>query len=383
MTVKPPALKLERMPPLFMAIAALLAGLWAALLRLGWILPGGGANLSADHGPLMVSGFFGTLITLERAVAIGSVWAYSAPVLTGAGAVLLLAGVPGMPGPLLITFGSFALMLNFVPTLRPHNELFTVTMALGAVEWAVGNGLWMAGWPIPEIVSWWMAFLVLTIMGERMELSRLYGQSRAARPVFAIAMLLFVCGPALAMDRPQAGFAIFGAGMTAFGAWIGLFDVARKTVRSGGLPGFAAVNLMLGAFWLALSGAMRIGFPVALDFFQYDAVLHAVFLGFVFSMIFAHAPVIFPTIIERPLPFRRLYYIHVAALQLSLALRIADDLAASAPAWHWGATLNVVAIVMFLVDTAYGIVFATEPGIAPIDSVSLVQPKPHNTTVSR
>jgi hypothetical protein len=48
---------------------ALLAGLWAGLLRLGWQLPPLLLQLPAQHGPLMVSGFLGTLISLERAVA--------------------------------------------------------------------------------------------------------------------------------------------------------------------------------------------------------------------------------------------------------------------------------------------------------------------------
>jgi hypothetical protein len=34
--------------------------------------------------------------------------------------------------------------------------------------------------------------------------------------------------------------------------------------------------------------------------FHYDITLHAVFLGFVFAMIFAHAPVIFPLVFRRP-----------------------------------------------------------------------------------
>jgi len=357
MGLKPRALKLERMPVLVMAIVALLAGMWAALLRLGWVLPAAGVNLPAEHGPLMVSGFLGTLITLERAVALGGLWAYGAPALTGAGAMVLLAGVAGLPGPLLITLGSIALMADFVLILRRQNELFTVAMALGAVAWVIGNALWMAGWPIPEMTPWWMAFLVLTIMGERLELSRLSGPSPAARPAFALATGLLLSGLALLTYGVRVGFAMLGAGMLGFAAWIALFDVARRTARHGGLPGFVAANLLFGAFWLGMGGAMRLAFPLALDFFQYDAILHAVFLGFVFSMIFAHAPIIFPAIMGRPLPFLRLYYLHVAALQLSLVLRIGGDLAGLASAWHWGGTLNVAAVIMFLADTAYGIAF--------------------------
>lgn len=335
------------------AVVSLFAGMWAGLLRLGWVLPTGGLNLPADHGPLMVSGFLGTLISLERAVAIGATWAYAAPVLTVAGAIVLLSGTGGPLGPLLITLGSVALILDFVSIIRRQAELFTVVMALGAVAWAVGNALWLAGWPIPNMVFWWAAFLVLTVASERLELSRLRGPSRWAQPAFAAATAVFISGLVLEMYVPQAGAPLLGLGLTGFAIWIALYDVARKTMRTGELPGFVAINLMLGAFWLGLAGTMRIGFPVVLNFFQYDAVLHALFLGFVFSMIFAHAPIILPAITGRAVPFRRWFYLHVILLQVSLGLRISGDLLGSAVAWHWGGTLNVIAIATFLVDTAY------------------------------
>lgn len=52
----------------------MLAGMWAGLVRLGWALPTVHLALPLAHGPLMVSGFLGTLISLERAMALGS-WA--------------------------------------------------------------------------------------------------------------------------------------------------------------------------------------------------------------------------------------------------------------------------------------------------------------------
>jgi hypothetical protein len=55
--------------------------------------------------------------------------------------------------------------------------------------------------------------------------------------------------------------------------------------------------LIAGYFWLAAGGLLWILFA---QFFStgpyYDAMLHAIFLGFVFSMIFADAPIILPTI---------------------------------------------------------------------------------------
>ena len=50
----------------------LLAGLNAALLRLGLPAPVESVSLSSLHGILMLYGFLGTAITLERAVALQS-----------------------------------------------------------------------------------------------------------------------------------------------------------------------------------------------------------------------------------------------------------------------------------------------------------------------
>ena len=73
--------KYARLPLLALAMFSLVAALWAGLLRLGLGLPAIQSGLYAAHGPLMVSGFLGTLISLERAVALGEGWAYGAPAL--------------------------------------------------------------------------------------------------------------------------------------------------------------------------------------------------------------------------------------------------------------------------------------------------------------
>ena len=52
------------------ALLLMLDGLWAGLQRMGWALPHLHPNLAALHGPLMLAGFLGTLIALERAVAL-------------------------------------------------------------------------------------------------------------------------------------------------------------------------------------------------------------------------------------------------------------------------------------------------------------------------
>ena len=62
---------------LALGFVALTIGAGAGLARLGWGVPAIAASSAALHGPLMIGAFFGVVIALERAVAIGRAWAYA------------------------------------------------------------------------------------------------------------------------------------------------------------------------------------------------------------------------------------------------------------------------------------------------------------------
>ena len=62
---------------LVIVAAALLGGLGSGLARLGWQMDSMSQNRILIHGPLMISGFLGTLICLERAVALASRYRWS------------------------------------------------------------------------------------------------------------------------------------------------------------------------------------------------------------------------------------------------------------------------------------------------------------------
>ena len=156
-------------PFLALAIAALLLAMWAGLLRMGWALPSFD-NLALAHGPLMVSGFLGVLIPLERAVAIRQKWMFAVPVIAGAGWISLFFSPAA--GAVLMTLGSLGTLGILGVMVRREPHIHTITMAFGALAWLIGNILWMMGFPIFQIVFWWIAFVVLTIGGERLELNR-------------------------------------------------------------------------------------------------------------------------------------------------------------------------------------------------------------------
>jgi len=350
-----------RYPLLLTALLTLLAAAWAGLLRMGWALPAT-AGLAASHGPLMVSGFLGTLIGLERAVALAALgrrWTYVAPILSGLGALTSLAGLP--VGPWLLTAGSLALIAVFGEIVRRQPASFTYTMGLGATLWAAGNVLWLAGWPLFHVVWWWGGYLVLTIAGERLEMARLTRFPRNAMVAFFALVGGYVAGLLALSFTPlvAAGARIVGLALLGVALWLLRFDIARKTVRQAGLTRFIALNLLIGYGWLVVSGALTLLAGQQAAGPLYDAMLHTLFLGFVFGMIFGHAPVIFPAVLGREIRYGAHFYNHVILLHASLALRVAADLAGWADVRRWGGMLNGVALLLFLIVMALSLQHAT------------------------
>lgn len=319
---------------------ALVLSVWGGLERVGWALPELRAGLAALHGPLMVCGLFGSLIALERAVALGSAWAYAGPAFGAAGTVLLLAGQLG-PAALAYSAAAAVLVAASVRVVMRQSALFTWGMALAALLWLVGTVRWALGSSVPDAVMWWMGFLVLTIASERLELSRLVPTPAWARTLFGVLMALLLGAIALAAPR------VLGGLLVALALWLATFDVAKRTVRKRGLPRFAAVALLSGYVWLALGGGMlaRWGLPPAGP--QYDAALHAVLVGFVLSMVFAHAPIILPAVAKVQLPYHRAYYLPLLVLHLGLVARIAGDVLPSAELRRSGALGNALALLVY------------------------------------
>jgi len=330
---------------------SLLTGLWAGIARMGWLMPLPNEQFVMIHGPLMVAGFLGALIGLERAVALQRWWAYAIPVFASLSAIAALFTVPIQITASLAALASMLLIAVFITLYRQYPSEHFIIMALSALAWLVGNVLWFTDAAVFAVVPWWVGFLVLMIAGERLELSRLRQPTALIRRAFHGCVAVILVGLASSLFDFPVAIRVSGFGFLALALWLLRYDLAWQSTQQSGLPRFMAICLIAGYVWLAVGGILWIGFA---QFFsagpRYDAMLHAMFLGFVFSMIFAHAPIILPTITGLRLPFQKIFYLHAGLLHLSLLARIFGDISQSLSLQQWGGLLNVVAVLLFLIN---------------------------------
>lgn len=352
-TRRPGVARAYRFPLLAAGFIALAAGTAAGLLRLGFAVPAP-VSLITLHGPLMVSGFFGTLISLERAVALGGRWTYGGPAFAAVGTVLALAALPHAAAAAFALAALFLVAASLAVFVR-QRALHTGTLVAGAACWLAGNLCWLAGLPFAAIVPWWAGFLVLTIAGERLELSRFLAPPRAAQRSFGLIAVALLAGLALLALRLDPRGLLAAVALAALTLWLGRYDMARRTVRGRGLTRFIAVALLAGYVWLAAAAATVLAGGALFGAPTYDATLHAVFLGFVFSMVFGHAPIILPAVTGLALRYHPVFYGHLALLHVSLAARLAGDLFAISHCRAAGGALNALALAIFIVSTGVGV----------------------------
>jgi len=339
---------LARFPLLALGMLSLLGGVLGGLARLAFDVSSLGAAQAGVHGALMIAAFFGTVISLERAVALARGWPYLAPAFAGVGGLSLLAGFPAVVAQWLFVAAALTLIAGSVRVMRRQRVLFTIVLALGALCWLVGNVAWLVVGSVQAAVPWWLAFLVLTIAGERLELTRFLPSRPAAPPLFVVAAAIVLIGALASFWREQAGLAIFAAGLLALSAWLLRYDLARHNARRQGLTRFIALCLLSGYVWLAIGGVLGIGGHFVPGAPLRDAALHAVALGFVFAMVFGHAPIIFPAVAKVKIPYHPMFYLPLAVLHASLAVRVIGTWTGGFALRQHGALVNALALLLFI-----------------------------------
>ncbi len=338
-----------RAPLLVLGALCLAIGVAAGLARLGWGVPAWAAQAAGLHAVLMIVGFFGTVIALERAVALGKFWGYVAPPALALAALAAARGVWPVAMVLAVTGAAVLLVVAVVQALQAR-ALHGWVLAAGALSFAAGVALWIANAGLQPAIACWLAFFVFTISGERLELARVLRPAAAVRAWFVAAAALFASGVAAVALGLDSRWQWLGAGLVLLAAWLAVHDIARRTVRQKGLTRYIAVCLLAGYFWLAIAGLLFASGAGATR--AWDAALHALLVGFVLSMVFGHAPIIFPAVLRVKLPYTPWLYLPLALLHASLVLRAAGVAADSLGARAWGGAGNAAAIALFIVTMA-------------------------------
>ena len=301
----------------------------------------------------------------KRAVALRKTWGYLAPICLGLGGLLFMSPVPAAAGRALLLAGSLGLVAIYVPLWRRHKDPTVLVQLLGAVLLAGSAILWLRDVPASVFVPWLACFVILTIAAERIELARVglfdpHARARADSLILTLAHVVFATAVASVL-WPDFGTILLGVSLLILVVWLSQADVARKLVKASGAQRFMAICLLSGYVWLAIAAVTWIMLGHVDTGRGYDAVIHAVFLGFTMTMIMAHAPVIFPAVLRRPLPYRPYMYGPFILLHIGLVLRILIGDAFDVELAHTvGGVLNVIALLAFALGAVWSVVSASQ-----------------------
>ena len=348
-----------------LVVLSVVLGIAAGYNRLGWMgLPTG---IAGEHGALMVGSFLGTLIILERAVTAKNKWFLAIPVLNGLSLPLFLLGYTEA-ALLALVVGSMGLCYIYLDIIHRYRELYFYVMLVGSVCWLIGNVLAWRYHFYPQALPWWISFLLLTIVGERLELTKFLPIKKGQKVLLLTILTIFVITAGSffhGWGQPVAGLALL-----LIAAWLLKFDMIRKSIKKKGLHRFSALMLGTGYIWLAVAGGailVSAYMPVA-----YDVLVHTFFIGFTFSMIFAHGPVILPGIAKLPFqPFSPGLYVWGFLLHASLLLRICGSVHSYYPFKFWGGILNGIFIVAYFLTIGYQVLRMKKAFLLKRDMVTL------------
>lgn len=335
-----------RLPFLFIAAASLITGLWSGLQRLGWDLnlPQAGMH----HGAIMVGGFIGTLISLEKIIPLKRKVLFLIPFLSGISLLFFFANLPLVSWFCLLA-ASISLSLIFCYYLLREKGIIYLLMLGGGISWLTGNVILINEKLYPLAFPWWLAFALFVITAERLELMKFLPVSIRPKTALVVLLMLYVLGILLSFHG--TGSFISGAALVGIAIWLMRYDLIGISIKKSGLTKFVAVALLCGYVSVLLTGI----FVVSLDNqpMAYDAVVHVFFLGFVLSMVFAHGPIILPGVLGVSVkPYHRVLYLWLALLHSSWLIRVTADLYLNFEVRRYSGWITAIAIIGYFATMA-------------------------------
>lgn len=329
-----------------LVVFSLLAAIWGGWIRIGVDLPA--TAVAGHHGGLMVNGFLASLIFLERAVTFRNKLVLLLPFLNALGSVLAIAGLASA-GLILQAACAMGFMTMCAWFIYRYKEFYYYIFFAGAFCLFAGNLVLYQTQLYPAATIWWMQFLLFTIVAERLELTRFLPPDRRRQ---ALLVIILSCVLLTAFIPYHAeGNIAFAIAVAATAAWLLKYDMAFRSVKTPGQHRYSALLLITGYAWLLVTAVVL--FTEKSFVFGYDALLHSFFIGFVFAMIFSHAPVIFPAVARMSIKiYRPILYLWFVLLQLSLVWRVVADLGGWTNQRRLAGFINGTSILLFFISIA-------------------------------
>lgn len=362
---------------LFLAALGALLGLNSALIRSSISALATPAPLGDGHGVFMVFGFLGGAIGLERAVAYQAgapnrpKWGFLAPAFAGIGSALMviealpfvsretpvaplafMANNPqALPG-FAWTLSMAALTGIYLGVWRRQQSVAVLIQLLGAFLGVCGIALWARGVDAQIMAPWWMAYLVLTIVGERIELARVAFIAHNIEWLILFASIAFAVALPVCLINPSVGYPLLGVTLGSMLLLAITHDTARKTYKIKGVTGFMGTCMLVGYTWAILAAAIWIFSPSGFEGYWRDMAIHGLAIGFTMSMVAAHASMIIPSITRRPMKYHPVLWVGWAVMQIGLLLRLLGTTRGSTLLWQWGDGTSVVGMLLMMMTVA-------------------------------
>lgn len=210
-------------------ILSLLSAIWSGWLRIGWNFPI--TNVAAQHGALMVNSFLALLIFLERAVVFRNKLVLALPLFNALSVAAFAAGFP-VVAQLLFILCSSVFTLVCLYFIYRYKESYYFIFLIGAVCLLTGNVILYRTNFYPSAVTWWMGFLLLTIIAERLELSRFLKLTDFKRYILWFCLALVVV--ALLHPLQVQGNTFFAIAIAMNAIWLLKYDMARHSIKAKG-----------------------------------------------------------------------------------------------------------------------------------------------------
>lgn len=351
------------------AVLAAVTGMLTALNRAGLPALHQPRPLVAAHGALMVFGFMGTAIGMERGVAYRSGgrrnprWGFLAPLFGALGVLSIFVLTFTYPLPqrwqaipgILWTISMAFLAAVYAGIWMWQNSLTLIVQILGALTGCVSLVLWSAGWSATVLAPSWMVFLVLTIVGERLELSRVSFRSSPVEGVIMAASVVSVAGGFLIPWFRETGYVVLGCAFLVLLVTMLASDIARRTFRLGGFTGFMGCAMLVAYFWGILGSSLWVILP------HTYSNMHSAWsgfslvcfdLGFVMSMVIAHAFLIVPAILRRPARWTRAMWVPLALLTAGVATGFAGALTGQLMVGKVSSAIEILALASLVLTVA-------------------------------